>query len=266
MMFQYTRTKNIKQKTENLKDLFFENYIKLYLKSEFAVKNPNIDSSILDKIKLDINGLHSNSILMGLTSPITIADLGIALLINETKKDFIFSDSPVVLHNTIFNNLKNAGTRGFASKGLQIFYPLNNELMLMFYDSGVYEILTHNIYNIKIKSEKEINKINLLQFIYSDQNLYFSRSNQSNYVTKLFSEIRGKIKKWKVGINIYRNANDPLRELHQVIEEKIEFSQSLSFLKLNNDLKYDNGICETSLHELNNSFVDEILKRNRTKK
>ena len=68
-----------------------------------------------------------------------ISDLDYYLLRNHTDYPFIFSDSPVVFYNTYYYNVKNRGVLGAQTLGLQIFYPLNSDTLLMLVDNQVYE-------------------------------------------------------------------------------------------------------------------------------
>lgn len=71
----------------------------------------------------------------------TISDLDYKLLINKTNKPFISSDFPIVKYNQFFEQAKWQHSKtGYGIVGLQIFIPLNSELMVVFFDSGIYKV------------------------------------------------------------------------------------------------------------------------------
>lgn len=262
-MFQYSRTNCMKKKQDLLIDTMYDNLWKPILKQKISNEKYNLDPRFIDKYKLKIEGSHNMSMIMGLTSIISISDLNYLLLVNKTKKDFIFSDAPVILHNSAFNKLKNIGTCGLASKGLQIFYPLNNRFMLMLYDPDSYFITSSNKLNFFIRKDKDVNSLNTLQYFYSDRNVYYTSNLQKHYIEKLYKSISEKLIENKIDILIYKNKANPLNELHQFSNKNIDYNLSLTFLKVKSELQYGNGIRNSSNYELQSSFVDEIIKQNK---
>lgn len=114
-------------------------------------------------------------------------DLECKLLINCTSTSFLTSDSPVCRYNQ-FSEKHNIpfGTYGLAVKGLQIFYPLNPKMMLMFYDSRVYKCKFKNRTSIELNEKYDIDQLNLLQILNSDEIVYFNNTVDEFYLNKIF--------------------------------------------------------------------------------
>lgn len=76
--------------------------------------------------------------MLGLEMAFAISDLLPCFLINKTEFPFVFSDTPIVLYNTSFSQMRNRGVLGWQSQGLQVFYPLTPSVCLMLYDADAY--------------------------------------------------------------------------------------------------------------------------------
>jgi len=114
----------------------------------------------------------------------TINDLHFKLLINKTEAPFISSDFPVVKYNSFLEKKKwSLSKTGYVTKGLQIFIPLNPELLLVFYDSGIYKIGNKKDTVCEIRNLKDINQFNVLQVLNCSENIFFNKK-----VTKLYIE------------------------------------------------------------------------------
>ncbi|HSH64343.1 MAG TPA: DUF4238 domain-containing protein [Bacteroidia bacterium] len=113
-------------------------------------------------------------------------DLDCKLLINCTSTSFLTSDSPVCRYNQ-FSEKHNIpfGTYGLAVKGLQIFYPLNPGMTLMFYDSKVYKCKFKNRTSIELTEKHDIDQLNLLQILNSDEIIYSDNTVDALYLNKI---------------------------------------------------------------------------------
>lgn len=103
----------------------------------------------------------------------TIQDLEVALIENKTRRDFITSDDPAIMINRVY--LQRLGGRPFgtASVGVQIFMPLTPRVCLVCYDRDAYAVHNKSKHKILIKNVKDVDSLNELQFIKSQNNIYF---------------------------------------------------------------------------------------------
>jgi hypothetical protein len=113
-------------------------------------------------------------------------DLDYKILINNTITSFITSDLPIVKYNQYLEQKKwNFSKSGYGLTGLQIFIPLNKELMVVFFDKDIYKIGDKKKKYLNITSEKNIDDLNKLQFINCFGTIFFDDSVNENYIQRL---------------------------------------------------------------------------------
>ena len=161
-------------------------------------------------------------------------DLHCKLLINSTKVPFITSDHPVVKYNQFLEKRKfSIGITGLAAKGLQLFYPLTSELMLAFYDSKVYKYGNRKDHSVLINHPHDVNELNLLQFINSDQVVYFNEKIDESYIECIHADSQRFSKDSGVEIKEYqveKNLDGSGSFLLQVTPKSITTNMHLSFV------------------------------------
>jgi hypothetical protein len=184
-----------------------------------------LDSTI-DIDKFIISTAHEEAIEMVISQLPDVVnymvDLNYKLLINKTKTPFISSDFPIVKCNT-FLELKNwkRGKTGFGNTGLQIFIPINPNLIIAFFDSKIYKIGNKKDNYLNILSEKDINQLNLLQFLNCYNTIYFNEKCTEKYIRELFE----KSKK-------YENAHKPIIELSYSSKKKMELKEEKDIISV----------------------------------
>ncbi len=227
---QFTRTKKKKKEIEEIVEFFSENVIK-----EMMISQGVATKEELDKVKITHPSMHLIKIQQALNSFPLISDLRIVLLNNETKIDFIFSDHPIIFHNS-FLNFKSLGSKGLQSKGLQIFCPINKNLMICLFDTDVYDFNSKNeIYNLV---SKDVLEINTLQYLYSYKVIYFVEEKQKNYIKKICSG--NKNKRVSSYMDFHKAENiDKTSELLHFHTSNIDYNLNLSFLKIKESIKPD---------------------------
>jgi hypothetical protein len=127
----------------------------------------------IDKFRMKIKHPELESIRNGQNEAPVLADLCMKVLVNKTDVEFITSDSPVVLFNQWCQEWQLGGNEGYASSGLQIFFPISNHHTIVFYDNMVY-VAKKGDQAIDITSLDDIQAINSLQLLSADENLYYS--------------------------------------------------------------------------------------------
>lgn len=76
-------------------------------------------------LEASIQGIHHRLIVQGIFGFMTIADLRAVMLCNVTDREFVISDTPVVLDNPRFKQRHGLVRAGIANRGLQILCPIS---------------------------------------------------------------------------------------------------------------------------------------------
>lgn len=150
------------------------------------------DKRFKDKID-EVKFGYDNPVLLNLDTLINTIlvtkDLKCKLIINQTKKPFVTSDNPIILYNQFLEQRNHQfGKCGLASKGLQVFYPLNPELALIYYDKKVYKIGFRKRNYVETFNEKDIESLNILQFLNSDKVIYSNEKASDFYLETLMTK------------------------------------------------------------------------------
>lgn len=162
-------------------------------------------------------------------------DLGCKLLINETSIPFITSDNPVVKYNQFLEKRNHpGGLTGLASKGLQVFFPINKKILLVYYDINVYGIGNRKQTKIIINNIDDVKSLNLLQYLNSDENIFFNESYHNSFAQDLIERAKLFHKKQKYKINESpkrKNKDGSFSTFLHGYKEEIKCKLNLSFIK-----------------------------------
>jgi hypothetical protein len=121
-------------------------------------------------------------------------DMQIKLIRNTTSNELITSDNPISKYNQFLESRKFPfGHNGMASKGLQIFYPLAPDLLLIMYDPKVYKIGNKKQFSNIPMNEKDIEYLNILTCLYANKSIY-STDNVTDF----------QLEQWVKESNIYK--------------------------------------------------------------
>ncbi len=171
-----------------------------------------------------------------------VMDLDYKILKNKTKLPFITSDFPVVKYNQFLERKKWFQSKsGYSLTGLQIFIPLNSELVLHFFDSAIYKVGNKKEKIVIINSEKDINKINELQFINCLETIFFDEKAEENYIRSLHEKA-----------SKFKRANKPKSKLSYIFE-KNDDAKKLMETEKQNLIIFNTSDCE-------NNFTIECIK------
>jgi len=257
ILFQYGRTKSAKEKENEMANYLFDLFKpKIFADAKKAGKDINWNS--IQNIKIERTSNYS--LFISMVSGILLSDLNIIILENSSNIDFIFSDNPVVFFNSFFNKSYSYGTTGIASTGLQIFYPINSKYLLFLYDPEYYFILNNKI---KLTKNEDIQRINGLQILNCNHNIYFENFKMKNKIIERYNQIKGKIPKQKNEFEIMgkrMNKDGTYKELLRTSSPKIYYNlKKLSFFKHKKNTK-PFGIRNQYLFELNSKVTEAIEK------
>lgn len=258
ILFQHGRTKFAYDREEDMANYIF-NLLKPKIYQDAKESGEDISWKSIKNSKIVLKS--SYNLLVSMMSGILLYDLNMILLENQSNMDFIFSDNPVVFFNSFFNKKSPYGTTGLASTGLQIFYPINSKLMLSLFDSNFYTLLNNDV--IKIKDSKDIQRLNGLQVLNCNNNIYFEDKNFKDKVIERYKQLKSKIPKQKNEYEIMgcRIAEDGTRrELLRTSSPKIYYNlEKLSFLK-HKKIDIDYGVRNIQLFKIHKKIIDAVIK------
>jgi len=219
---QHARTETSKLRADESIDLLSDEIVEGLLGS-------NAD------VKITYPAVHMLKMKVALQTIPLLGDLIPVIMINKTSKNFIFSDNPIVFHNT-FLNTKSFGSLGLQSPGLQIFCPLGDKVMLMLYDPKFYSVNITKNYSLEIHDKNDIEHLNELQFLNCNETIFYSDQSQVTEVKSIHNRVEhltGKRKMKKENIQISDDEKGRRRELLHFFEERPEYNLELSFVQLN---------------------------------
>lgn len=118
-----------------------------------------------------------------------MSDLEYKLILNKTDYPFISSDFPVVKYNRFLEKLKwQHGKTGYGTVGLQIFIPLNPNMMIVFFDRQVYKVGNKKDKIIELHDKIDVDKLNELQVLNCFTTLFFNENVSRDYIKDLVQQ------------------------------------------------------------------------------
>lgn len=195
-----------------------------------------------ERIKEDLShvrvGIRNAAVFrLGVVSKILpiVTDLEMKLLRNKTDQEFVTSDNPVVKYNQFMEFRKwPGGHDGWASVGLQVFFPISPSLCLVLYDKDVYRLGLRRHRLVEIGKIEDIDQLNALQLINASRNLYFSHGVREEYVKRLHRRYSDKRRTGKMSVEEYYELNPDPKVKRSLIAShayNIKTELSLSFIQ-----------------------------------
>jgi hypothetical protein len=118
-------------------------------------------------------------------------DLHIKLFVNKTSIPFITSDNPVIRYNQLLEMKSSSNSvTGFGLQGLEIFIPLSENVLLLFYDSQPYYVGSKKQKKVTLDRAEDVDQLNLLQMANCYSNVYGGNRFSKSYVTELHERTR----------------------------------------------------------------------------
>jgi hypothetical protein len=200
IMFQAERTKASADDLEKM----FDQLLKTAFKDHPKVKD------YLPYVELKIKEPASEK--LGISSRFVplILDLRAKLILNTSEHEFVTSDNPVIRYNQFFELRRWPGSgAGWANPGLQVLFPLSPRLLLMLYDGSLYKVGKWNLPIANADTTSDVNRINGLQFIRADENIYLSNQVTQFHIQRMHNRW-SKYRRPRVSVNEFFESNpDP---------------------------------------------------------
>ena len=221
-----TRTKESKMEAESMFNAVMDE-----LKPNMVKSLQSQGLSITEDYTIRIRLNHSNSIgiLFALKEgPVTISDLGFALLLNDTGLPFVCGDSPVILHNRIL-----PGATALLSPGLLIIAPISEKIAILLFDKELYRFRMEANEIIRIKKERDIDELNRLQLINCLEFVLFSKESLGDYMMDLGKRGIRNLKKTPFAESFKRAESDGTHDYIVTRGKRILYEPRLSFIQIN---------------------------------
>jgi len=264
ILFQYGRTKSSGDSVTETANAILD-WLKPHILENAKARGESITKEGLDSCKIVLEQPVGTPLIISMLSGILIYDLSPILLVNHSKTDFIFSDSPVVLFNSFFNDKVKEGTIGYCTTGLQIFYPINSRLMLFLFNPNYYLIKVMENHTIKVSKDKDVQRINGLQIINAHENIYFQNTEMFDEINQIHTELEKYIPDKKTEFETVV-ATPPKKgtytEIFRTSKAKYRYNlEKLSFLKHNPSASNKIGIRNEKLARIHSKVVDAVLRK-----
>lgn len=260
LLLQSSRTKDEKVISNKYTETFVSDFMKPLMKSSEDLKRKGITEEFIDSLEITIPADHMLAMLVALTGVELISDLEPILIINKSNKNFICSDAPVVLYNYI--KTENRSTKGLQFPGLQIFCPLNKDILLLLIDKNLYDLKRGTNSTIFINRDSDVDSINKLQLVNCRDNVFCSEEDDTDYARNLHLEVEDLIKEKEFKSDIVQtkqNDDGTYSEIVALYQVDSNYVLNLSFIKLN---KRNKRLFEHRYKELSKSSIPFHLCRN----
>lgn len=139
------------------------------------IMGPAMAAEGIDLSKYRVNLAEPAAFAVAIASRIAplALDLHYKLLIDRTGEGFITSDNPVIACNPLLSFRTFGSNCGVASKGLQIYFPIDPLKLILFYDGEAYRVGPNDSIVVNVTSPADIHAINTLQMVAAGANIYF---------------------------------------------------------------------------------------------
>jgi len=186
--YTHSRTKASREEASALSQEILE------MVTEIGVETGELEGETLEMVRNDEVRLegpdHQFYQLLSLHGPIYFADLYRVLIWNGSDENLITSDHPVVLDNSRFKDEVKLNPTGYSSAGLQVFCPLSNNVLLLYFDPYAYQVDANSEHTVIVRDETVIGDLNKLQLLNCLENCYYRDESDSQWVDRLYQDIK----------------------------------------------------------------------------
>lgn len=230
LILQDARTKRSKREIKKFTQIMVQNYFKPLLKTK--KRPPGIPEDFIDNLKISFSGDFALRMLGGICYVEGLSDLRAVLIFNITNRKFYCSDHPIVRYNYI--KFKNSPSTDYLAPGLMIFYPINNENMILLFDEKAYHVYQDFDSVYILDKVADVESINKLQFISAVDCVLFSDQNEVENVKRIHREMSGYMgHDYHIEKTEKKHADGKRTVILRRHPKKLEFTLDLSFVSFN---------------------------------
>jgi hypothetical protein len=223
----------------------------------------------LNKFSVGINNPYMFLFTMATKAIHVIMDLRIGLLESNPNNPFVIGQNPVIRLNPF---LKTKGwkfsTQGLILKGTMIIMPISPQFAVILYDSNRYTLVNKN--PKWVINNTDINLLNRLQYLNTDECIYFMHIPDINYYKQILHETKLFRNDVKANIEILKKTvkrNNNIEELVNSGIKEYPIEQQFNFYAIKSDSYHEtiNNHFEAKRDVMPNFIQDEIDRRIREK-
>lgn len=117
------------------------------------------------------------------------SDLSVGIIRNLTSTPFITCDDPVITYNQLLEHHKvAAGISGLGQAGVQRFWPIDPQTLVMAYDNRFYRLKSKRDTRLIYCTPRDVDQINLLSILHCRKVVFFNEGASEMYLKKLASK------------------------------------------------------------------------------
>ena len=166
-------------------------FIRDIIKRSYADEIPDKKTlEIVADYEIDKRMVSAHHLLLqhGILGFLAFDDLGMLLLRNETEREFICSDAPVVLDNPRFKKSRELSYAGIANTGLVVYCPISPDELIVLYDPQAYKVVASRRDKVEVTDPAVVDDLNYLQLV-SANDIAFYNSTDEAYVQDIHRRV-----------------------------------------------------------------------------
>jgi hypothetical protein len=203
------------------------------------IMGPTMAAEGIDLTKFKVNLAEPAAFAVAIASrlaPLAL-DLHYKLLIDRTGEGFVTSDNPVVACNPMLSFRTFGSNCGVASKGLQLYFPIDPQKLILFYDGHAYRVGSNDSIVVNVTNPADIHALNTLQIVAASDNIYF-RGEQLD-VAALHRKAKPYLRTRKARFRVVNEKDTPSErsEILASSREDVRTNLSLTFMSLRTAMK-----------------------------
>jgi hypothetical protein len=228
VLIQYSRTAYMAGALNEMSDQMAKHVLQPMAKSN------GID---LDDFVIEIKNTAPYVLGLSMQNYPFLLDLGYKLLVNKTDEEFVTSDNPVVFYNQLMSFRRSGGNTGVASKGLQIFFPIDPNLAIILYDTDVYAIGANKMAVIEITALSDVYQLNALQMCSASENVYFGDARMN--LEAIHKKALPFLREQKARLDVYPKGDTAQRRRELLSSSRVEIRTNLdlTFVRIRTSAK-----------------------------
>ncbi len=203
------------------------------------IMGPTMAAEGIDLTKFKVDLAQPAAFAVAIASRIAplALDLDYKLLIDQTGEGFVTSDNPVVACNPLLSFRTFGSNCGVASKGLQLYFPIDPGKLILFYDGEAYRVGSNNSIVVNVTDPADVHALNTLQMVSASDNIYF-RGEQLD-VAALHRKAKPYLRTRKARFRVVNEKKTPSErsEILASSREDVRTNLSLTFVSLRTSMK-----------------------------
>lgn len=263
VLYLKSRTKYAKKEVDYMTDKLAKELLEVHVKAGLA------DEELLeatDRFRITHDAMHPRTMLHALTGPELILDLEVALLVNNTEKEFLFSDHPVVLDNQMYKQHRDRFLYGLQSRGLQIYLPISKDVCILLYDELCYSVNYSNqrARRVILNSEETVQGLNDLQVINADEFVFYQSVGKEQGILNSLDRVEHERHDQPINFRTHEGEHDFPTE-NPVMEagsHTVDYEIHFPFMRKHSNVPHEVQR-EPGLVDSHNEYVDALLEEHR---